>query len=303
MNTEKIPSKTPTNQNPAPQQSPDNESVEQLAGRLSEVEGISDDTAQFLAENWQRFVALVLIAVLAVWLIGQFRTAVETKAGEASTQFSEIQEKFSALDSDLNISAADSVEDSAADSEVGDSEGDAAGQVAQKLASNETAVVDTAFILEKNYSGSTYAELAALYLSRLKLSEKKYAEAREELESLGAVSLLGGSKAKPGLDEEILQRELASLLYGKSYFLEADDAADPTKKSELVAQGREHMKQLANSGVVVQAEATISYLRTAGDNAQKEESKSLAEEVLARTPELRQVLTGEFSRMGVALDQ
>ena len=293
-------SQTKTNRNsepqqsPAPQESPENQSVEELAGRLSEVEGINDDTAQFLAENWQRFVGILVLAVLAVWLIGQFRSAVETKAGEASSKFSEIQGKFSALDAKVPAAIEETTSEETSSEET--------TEAIQEKASNKTAVVDSAFVLEKNYSSSSYAKFAPLYLAKLKINENKFAEARIELEALGALKALGQAITPAKLNDTILKSELASLLYGKSFLLEADSEADEAKKAELINQAKTHMTKLASNASVVQAEAVISILRTAKNNSEKQNATSLAEAVLERTPDLRDTLSREFSRLGINLD-
>lgn len=210
---------------------------EALAARLSEVEGISDDAAELIANNWQRVVTGMLACLLVVWLIGQFRTSLANKNEEASLRFSSIQTRFSSgLDKVLEDESA------------------------------KTAIIDSVSSLQNSHSGSVYAGLADLYLARLRLAEGQFEEARGILSSAGA-NLTGTTSG--AIDKDSLRSELAALLYGKSYFLEADSLvteeaiADESKRLGLIAKGRDSLSSSLESASLVGVEIIHTLLLTA----------------------------------------
>jgi len=78
--------------------SPEPEQGSDLADRLKEVEGVSDDAAVFLAENWSRFLGLIVLLILLVFGYNEFKASRQGKLGQASEGFSRIQQALKEIE-------------------------------------------------------------------------------------------------------------------------------------------------------------------------------------------------------------
>ena len=247
-----------------PTDAPESSPVDSLADRLGEVEGISEDTAEFLAENWQRFLGMAMLVIIGLWIFNQFNAAVDKKSGEASAKFSKIQAK--------NISLLETPQEKDA-----------------------VAIKDTIDVLAKSYSNSPYATLAPLYNARLLISKGEFDQARKQLMAEGAMKF---SKT-PEIDDEVLRNELASLLYAKSYLIEADRVS--AGSDSLIQTSKKSLTEIAEKAHIVNSEALIALIRLAKGSKEKDEVLSLTESVLEDNPAVRPIIEQEYNKLGVRL--
>ena len=68
--------------------------TETFQEKLARSEGVDNDLAKYVGENWQRMLMLVAIMMLGVWVFNEYKSAKSKRIGEASTRFSQIQSTF-----------------------------------------------------------------------------------------------------------------------------------------------------------------------------------------------------------------
>jgi len=148
-----------------------------LADRLGEVDGVSEDAAVFMAENWSRFVGLVVLLILLVFGYNEFKASGERKQAQASDGFSRIQQALKEIEN-------------------------TAPEDKDQLEKSNRAFEDSIDVLRSKYSDSVYASFASLYSARKLIGENKYDEARATLQqamgkrfsgNAGSVALSDGS--------------------------------------------------------------------------------------------------------------
>jgi len=243
-----------------------------LADRLGEVDGVSEDAAVFMAENWSRFVGFVVLLILLVFGYNEFRASGERKQAQASDGFSRIQQ------------ALKEIENTAPENK---------GQ----LEKSNRAFDDSIDVLKNKYSGSVYAEFAPLYSAKKLIGEQKYAEAREALKqamgkrfATGVVAAVtSGTTTKP----ESIAQELAALIEAKSWLL--------GEKPDL-KMARERLAVVAKNGELISGEALVTLAKISINSAEKEELKTLANEVLKSRPQLREQVESAFTLEGIDLE-
>ena len=162
-----------------------------FADNLKTVEGLNDDLADYIAKNWKKLVWAVVIAIVAVLLIGKYRDSVLQKERLAAHRFSEARELFTDL-------------------------------------KDEVAFNDKLSSLKESYSSTVYADLGTLYLASADIKKAKYADAREKLKEFDIESYKNQTEFQVNrrLNKNILTRELAALVYARSIISEGADLTE-----------------------------------------------------------------------------
>ena len=213
---------TPT---PKPRKSTDD--VDALADQLRAIEGVDDNLATFIAENWQRILGGIALGMLAIWLFGQYRQSEAKRAGEAAFHFAKLQQ-------------------------------DASNETSNK------AVVDSNLkILDSSYSGNIYQGLGTLYKARAIAAEGKNEEARALLAEFRETTP-GSNRDKllselaSLLDARILLRDQNSSSEGKQALKALSKSASFVTVEALVTLLRISSNDQERSETVSLAEEIIS---------------------------------------------
>ncbi len=237
---------------------------------LSERIGHSDaepDLARQLAENWQKFFGAMVLVLLGVWLLGEFRAASQLEKEDASFRFQNAQEAYATLIS----------EESAGNNEN--------AEKARRI------FLENLTLLEKGNSESVYEELAPLYQAQAAIDAGNLEQAKATLATLGVTNAQGIPSSQSVNSTEQFVGELASLLYARVLTLsEGDRAAERAYVSSLCERAR-----------FVNLEALLLLYRTSNSEGEKEEAKALAKKIITARPELAESIRTAFEGLGVAL--
>ena len=151
--------------------------TETFEQKLARSEGVDDDFAKYIGENWQRLLMLVGVMMLGVWVFNEYKSAKSKRIGEASSRFSQIQSTFGADNTDKS----------------------------QKV------IKDNIKTLNDTFGGTSYSKLTGLYNGLLLKKEGKYKEAEAELKKISG-QLASGKEFS--LDD--LSKEVASIALSRN---------------------------------------------------------------------------------------
>lgn len=280
--------------------------AEQLADHLRSIEGVDDDIAEVLANNWQRVLGALLLVLIAVVLVHQFRGAKATRQAGAAERLSATQRAYQGIINQpvdeapvdkAPVEQPESADPGAGDPETSDPEaGDpkaAAEQEVEKTdaASTQEQIFDeNSGLLISTNQGTVYADFAVLYQATRALRAGDFAEARSKLEQY---------QVKPPFpegsisDRDVLISELASLLYARVQVAEGGD----------LSAARDYLKTLVSQRRLVALEALVMLIRLSNTDETLSESKALAKALQKRRPELADLVTRELNTMGITLDE
>lgn len=164
---------------------PQGTSTEDLAARLSEVEGISEDAATVIAENWKKGVALLILSMFAVVGVKYYKQGLSAKEDKLASYFATAQAAF------IDIK-----------------EGGDAAEKAKVLMSEQFRAIKDAGINE------AYTKLEPIYRAAVGFNEGKYEEAKKELSAF---------KLNPqASDADALVNELGVLNHAKVLIAEGN---------------------------------------------------------------------------------
>ena len=259
-----------SNQQPNEPLNTEPEQGSDLADRLKEVEGVSDDAAIFLAENWPRFLGFVALLILAVFGYNQFQSSTEGKRAQASDGFNRIQQSLKEIENNPEGSE-------------------------ETLQSSTRAFEDSLDVLKSKYPNSAYAKFAPLYAAKKLMAENKQSEARQLLQNFvgSRFSSNGVSQVSTQTPEDIAI-ELAGLVEAKSWLVgESPNVEEARKRLEGVAKGSD----------MVAGEALVALARIASSPEEKTNLKTVANQVLDRSPQLREQVQAVFTLEGISLEE
>jgi predicted negative regulator of RcsB-dependent stress response len=223
-------------------------SLEELSQRLKILEkDIDPDLGQLLAQNWQRVVSSLALALVLVWMWGSYQATTKQRLHIASDRFQNIQRKFSALYGK-----------------------EASTTESSKLAEDTKSFVQESNLLASSEKGSTYAQLSELY-SAVSLSKQNNEKEASQILS----KFLEANKSNEGKVE--LVKELAMLLEVRRKINQ--------QTPDLKAIRAELVKILDNS-TVIPVEALVILNRLADSNEARTLAKKKAEELIIKRPEL-----------------
>lgn len=259
-------------------QGPQNTAVEELAERLGAIQGVSEDTAEFIARNWQKILGAMTVTVLAVLVFGLYRKNVERREGEASQRFQLAAEGFlgTAKMSDPGSNGADA---------------NNSGEQVDKL----RAARDGFEFLSKSYSDGAYGKLSNLYLAELSKREGKLDLVEDQVKKFSYQQYRSIKEAQSVADvtKSDLFDELAALKFARTLL----DSVEAAKKTEA----REYLTGLAYGGKFVNAEALLALFRSAANEDEKKAAFKVADSLLSKRPLLRESVTNTLSAEGIAI--
>ena len=256
-------------ENRKPQDEPRPSGSEALFDQLSQSEFISEDTAELIAQNWQKVVGFAGIILLSVWVWGQYKQSGDKKQADAAAKFASVQKSYASV---LQASA----------------EGD-------KPAQDElTKFEDSSKIIKGNYSSSIYSDLSDLYLAAKHTLLGEPSQSQESLKPYLDEHLLAGSAARSSdeLSAEQLVKELAALIHIRSQL---------TEENSDLGEIRKQISALARSSRVVSVEAIASLFNISSTEQEREDAKKVAREVISNNPELANLIEAELARNAVKL--
>lgn len=135
-----------------------NKEEETFEQKLARTQGVDQDFAGVLVDNWQRVLGGFLAVLLGVWVYGEYKSANESKVGEASKRFAQVQETLTKLRTEQENK----------------------DQLAKLITDNITA-------LKTTFDGTSYSVLAPLYEATSLYTQGKLAEAEQKYSTLSQV--------------------------------------------------------------------------------------------------------------------
>lgn len=179
----------------------------QLVDQLRSIEGVSDDLATTIANNWQKLLGALAIVLVVVFLYGKYQESQVTRAGDSAALFSEALSSFSIFSNRSTESAKD----------------------------QNWAFKPKLELLVEEGGSASYDELATLYLAQSELQERAFENARKRLEPLAKRAPLDGKRKA---DAGRFIGESARMLLAKSYLLqEGNREKGRALLKELIEEG------------------------------------------------------------------
>jgi hypothetical protein len=245
----------------------------ELAENLKGIEGVTEDAAEYLARNWQKAIGVLVLALLAVWVIGEYQNASRVKLGEASQRYSNAQAIFSKIFSSRGNSENKAVE-------VSDKEPEA---------DEDVAVLRENLSLLEEESHATYSKLAELYLAATEFVFGDKKAAANKLNQLISSNAQTSEKVLTSSEagEVNFAEELARLIAARNF---AGDRAE--KRSKLVS--------LVKTGTFTNLEALISLVRISQSSEEKAEASQLAKALQDARPEQSEEIQSNLKQLGVS---
>ena len=291
------------NQVPVPEQSKDG--VDALAERIGESEGVSDDIARSIAENWRNVVGVIVVVLLFAWIINGYKTAQRQKLEDSSLQLSSAQQLFSLLQAESNLESKDTESseleggpdnnDQLIVAQTDDSENSEKLPSLDELIENrQRAFNDTLKTVASASGTAAYSDLAELYLARMELEKSEITVARSRLKKF-AIEPLFKQTSTPvvatKINSEQILNELAAMLFAKSFLIKKEDAA----------KAREYLLALCKNSQLVTTEVLVSLLRISPAGEQRAEIISVARKLAETRPKLADKIEQELTIRGIRL--
>ena len=186
---------------PQPQENPQStNNVDDLVSHLQQIDGLDNDIAKHIAENWQRLLGLLLVIIVGAWVGKTYQKSQSTKHQKAAEHFQALQSSFSSFDASLEP---------------------------QEKKTQLEAINANIQALESNHKGSSYKELAEIYqiLNTNPSSEKVSIMADESVKKLSS-----------SITEESFIAELTLLVSAKK-LIASDKSSAKNYLSTLSLQG------------------------------------------------------------------
>ena len=259
-------------QNPSDKLRHENDS--QLAHRLAEEEGISEDLAETLVNNWQRIVGALAVVVLFAWLFREYQAAEDAKRGKASALFARAQASFTEL----------------YDQQASSKDEPAKKKTDEELEKSRTILQENLEALKKDGEDTAYRELGILYQAAYALHESKPKDALDLLNSFQVNRFLtAGPQGKQSATKSFVP-EYAALLTAKARLASGESAGDV----------RPLLEGLAKNGTLLNVEAVGIVLHLASTTEEKEAAIKLANDVKASHSEYIDLINRELNAAGVS---
>lgn len=246
---------------------------EQLAEHLRSIEGVDEDIAEVLANNWQRVLGALLLVLIGVWLVHEFREAKATRRAAAAERLSAVQQAYGSLRE--QPAAPDEEEAADAAEQAGSETQPEAGKLFE----------ENAELLVSTNDGTVYGDFALLYQAARLAREGNHQGARTLLEQFDLDVTEGSLK-----DREVLTAEMASLLYARTLVAEG-----------ALEKARDYLESLTRERRLVAVEALLLLARLAENDPQLARAKELAGKLKTRRPELAEDVDRELAAIGISL--
>ena len=258
----------------------------ELSQHLSGLTGMGDDFAVLVAENWQRLLTMLVVVLVAVYVVGEFRSSRQKKLEDSSVRLAGAQEMFAALVSP------DKDKPEQPEAKSGEQAPAAGDKPADKPEDKAALLGQTVKLLAGDGSGS-YREIAALYQAQVALREGKpdgVIDALRRYDTKRFSSLKQPLKTAE-LRADGLFDEMAALLVARAQIARGD-------KSEDVRMG---LRGLVYGGSQTSIEALLTMARLAESDSEREEVRELGKSLSEARPELSDLLRSELALLGFAL--
>ena len=245
-----------------------NEDIDSLVDHLRSIEGVDEDIAMKIAENWQRLLGVMVIILVAVWLFGSYRQTQASKIEEASNVFVEAQGAYRSLPSKAT-----------------------AGEEESKKISDSLAKIDANLrLVTESYPDSIYNDLGPIYKALGEARAGDKAKAFSALEPFAEAARANGRySAQVGITKKRFVDELGAFVLAKLLIEE------PERAEEGIAL----LTELAKNSAVVAPEAVVSLLRIADTDEQMTTALTTARAVMDSRPELAAVIAREIQSQGL----
>lgn len=270
-------------------------SIDDLATRLGAIQGVDEDTANFIAHNWTKLLGGLVIVLLSLAVAHMYRDAKDSRRGAAAQQFSEISQLYESLVLQQNPDSPES-EDPSADPK----------KLPQGLSADAAKNLESMFVgklpaLENTDRGQIYGSLAGLYRVADDLRKGDAAAARENLAKIHRAELSGLTHVRPMKEVQNLPLadELAAMLAARVELL--DGKTD---------RAREQFVGIVRGGRFLNLEALIALVRLDAISGKPAATpagaaslapRDLALELVAARPELRDVVSRALQDQGIVL--
>jgi|GEM_PF-7078161 len=254
--------------------------LQDLASRLREVEGVDNDIAELIANNWQKLFGFLFLVLLGLYLYNEYREAKASQREETAYRFRESQKRFSAfLDSgDLGKdkgSQAAKVENADVD-HSGHGHPDADAERIKK----QFAFREGLDLIRSTYADSSYSDFSALYLAVADIEEGKNKEALALIEPFQPNSFDNVKEAQPRntLDPERMVKEFSALLSARAMLADAGTGPAP----DLV---KSRLAGLAMAGMLLDAQALEVLYNISATEQDLAEVKRIAQDIVKIRPD------------------
>jgi hypothetical protein len=244
------------------------EQQDRLAELASRANPITPEEAIFnsISQHWQKAAGAIVVLFLAWWVYTEYELRIAQREGDASHQFSEILKSVAVLSSPPP--APDATPDP---------------QAVENQDKARKGIEDTFELLKKTGAGTKYNKLAPLVLGVTAFADKDLDKALSYLQPKPLSSRAKVTDADALINELIMSVRARVLL-----------EKDPQR-------GKDALIELAKNANIVSTEALLSLALIAKNQAELDEVKKLAEELLKRQPELRDTVLSELSPFGINL--
>lgn len=223
----------------------------------------ADDMATLMAKGWKKIVGMLIVALFLVWMGQQFVSSRRAVAGNASAEFSRIQDSFL-------VGGSDSKEQT-----------DKSGSIVKTAQSN----------LATTYAGTPYAKLSKLYEALDHINNNRLAEASAILQDVtkAAEKRVGGKDAIGSV--ELFAGELGRLI----------DARAMASVESNRAAARDALLLLGREGAFTNVDAIVNAYDLSEGLAEEKVVVEQARALRLGRPEFGALLDDAFRARGVSL--
>lgn len=254
----------------------------ELSDRLAKVEkSYDDDWSSFLEQNWQRILGALGVLLIGVFLFTEFQRTQDVKSGEYSERVFAAADKLRELPPIVppTQGSSSSIDPAVTAANV---KSRAIGVAALRSVSTDAET-------------SPYGRIAQLYLAREALDVRNFDEALKLLAGFDT-NLFDGMTVPQKVRKVVVNQmvtELACLL--KARVLLESGKQSPAKL-------REYLKELAYGADLVNAEALVLLIRTAGNDVERKATTEVIKKVVEQRPEIAEQVKPEAERFGLAIE-
>lgn len=286
--------KKPTEEELVTESSTEEERPE-LVDRLKEVDGVSDDIADTIAQNWQRVLSGIIIIGLIVWAINGYQKGRQKVLDEAALGFVQAQSAFSTLANTNNDVGGSETSPLASDNTT-DENAEKKEKEADANNSSKRAFNDTMSLLASNSSTGTYSRLAIIYQAMGDAKAGEYQKALDKLKSFSTNQYFSTNTVSPvgEVTNDQFVNEIAALMTLKIALIK-----DPKQISKIWPQ----LLSLTRSSQLVSVESLVTALRLADDSSKSKEVLKIANELATTRPAFRDLINNELRAFGQDLDK
>ncbi|MCC6953319.1 MAG: hypothetical protein IT290_04310 [Deltaproteobacteria bacterium] len=243
--------------------------LDNLAHTIERTDLESRELEDLLRVHWPKAIALLVLAVLALWVWESLEGSRAKVTGETAERFSSAQEIFQ-----KEILPGVAIE------------GEKSSGVDKRRAFE-----DSLRSLTSGYSASTYSRVGEIYLAAADVVDGKTADAKRKLERFDVAVLLNSDPKKPrvatAFDERVLIRELAALVYVRALIVENSPSV------------RDNLRRLVANADFVNGEAALALLQISKTRPEIDEAVGVAKKLVLDRPELVKVVGKELERFGI----